>query len=191
MDEVKRSNTPLIIASTVVITAIILLGGLYFFQNFSITQKALSQVTPIVTPKVEAPSTSPSLPADVSPTLDKKQSGIIEGNFIYPSEVLPDTMKACAYNLSTKSEVCSKTIKENGKNGYMLELDPGNYYVYAQLPGDPYKAYYDEFVTCGLKFGCPSHKPIEVVVKAGVNLTSINPHDWYDDEQRSKITPTP
>jgi hypothetical protein len=73
----------------------------------------------------------------------------------------------------------------------MLELDPGSYYVYAQLPGDPYKAYYDEFVTCGLKFGCPSHKPIEVVVKAGVNLTAINPHDWYDDEQRSKITPTP
>jgi len=46
-------------------------------------------------------------------------------------------------------------------------------------PGDDYKAYYSEFVTCGLSVNCPSHKPIPVAVKTGETVNDIDPQDWY------------
>ena len=42
------------------------------------------------------------------------------------------------------------------------------------------KAYYSEFVTCGMNTKvCLSHEPITVSVTTEVIIENINPWDWY------------
>jgi hypothetical protein len=118
--------------------------------------------------------------------------GIIEGSLAYPSEFIPPDMTICAENIASKERICTaQHIK--GKQfqhgaGYRLKVPPGEYHVYAYLP-DPgkygadyprdYRAYYSEFVKCGMQEGCPSHAPVVVRVKSGDHLKKIDPQDWY------------
>ena len=88
-------------------------------------------------------------------------------------------MTICAENLATKQIYSThqhlKAKKYRYKVGYKLEVPPGDYHVYAQLP-DParygagypkdYRAYYSEFVKCGMPVDCQSHAPIVVKVRA-------------------------
>ena len=118
--------------------------------------------------------------------------GVIEGSLSYPSEFIPPDMTICAENLATKKLSCTnkhlKAKKYMYKVGYKLEVPPGDYQVYAYLP-DParygasypkdYRAYYSEFVKCGMSVDCPSHAPITVKVKSGETVSGIDPQDWY------------
>jgi hypothetical protein len=120
------------------------------------------------------------------------QTGVIEGSLSYPSEFIPPDMTICAENLATKKIYCTnkhlKAKKYMYKVGYKLEVPPGDYHVYAYLP-DPakygasyskdYRAYYSEFVKCGMSVDCPSHAPITVKVKSGETVSGIDPMDWY------------
>jgi hypothetical protein len=120
------------------------------------------------------------------------QPGVIEGSLSYPSEFIPPDMTICAENLATKKIYCTnkhlKAKKYKYKVGYKLEAPPGDYHVYAYLP-DParygagyskdYRAYYSEFVKCGMSADCPSHAPIVVKVKGGETVSGIDPMDWY------------
>jgi hypothetical protein len=117
---------------------------------------------------------------------------VIEGSLSYPSEFIPPDMTICAENLATKKLSCTnkhlKAKKYQYKVGYKLEVPPGDYQVYAYLP-DParygasypkdYRAYYSEFVKCGMSVDCPSHAPITVKVKSGETVSGIDPQDWY------------
>jgi hypothetical protein len=120
------------------------------------------------------------------------QTGVIEGLLSYPSEFIPDDMVICAENLATKQIYSThkhvKAKKYQYKVGYKLTVPPGDYHVYAQLP-DPatygaeypkdYRAYYSEFVKCGMSIECKDHTPIVVTVKSGETLSGIDPQDWY------------
>ena len=120
------------------------------------------------------------------------QAGVIEGSLSYPSEFIPPDMTICAENLATKKLSCTlkhlKAKKYMYKVGYKLEVPPGDYQVYAYLP-DParygasypkdYRAYYSEFVKCGMSVDCPSHVAIVVKVKSGETVSGIDPQDWY------------
>jgi len=131
----------------------------------------------------------------VSPNLGlaaASQPGVIEGSLSYPSEFIPPDMTICAENLATKKIYCTnkhlKAKKYQYKVGYKLEAPPGDYHVYAYLP-DParygagyskdYRAYYSEFVKCGMSVDCPSHAPIVVKVKGGETVRGVDPMDWY------------
>jgi len=108
--------------------------------------------------------------------------GKISGYLIYPSNFIPEDLGVCAQRIDNQSLVfCTEQIKDkkyqNGV-GYEMSLDPGNYYVYSFL-GDN-RAYYTEFVLCGLKAECQSHTKIPVTVSAGSSQDNILPHDWYD-----------
>jgi hypothetical protein len=119
-------------------------------------------------------------------------SGVIEGSLSYPSEFIPPDMTICAENLATKKIYSThkhlKGKKYQYKVGYKLTLPPGDYHVFAQLP-DPaqygagfpkdYRAYYSEFVKCGMSVDCKSHAPIVVKVKSGETVSGIDPQDWY------------
>jgi hypothetical protein len=124
---------------------------------------------------------SPSL-AQTSPAVSS--NGTIEGSLGYPSEGIPTNMMVCAETLQAVKVVCTSTQLKDPKYqygvGYNLEVSPGSYYVYAQVPGNNYKAYFSEFVPCGLSVNCPSHEPIEVKVSAGATVTGIDPQDWYN-----------
>ena len=159
----------LIIAGGVVLLGIGALVGRLLNNQTSKNQESGATVTPseIITPVVT--STAPT-------------KGLISGYLIYPSEHIPEEMGVCAQKIDNQSLIiCTPQIKDkkyqNGV-GYEMPLDPGNYYVYSFL--DETKAYYTEFVLCGLKAECKSHTKIPVVVTAGSVQDNILPHDWYD-----------
>ena len=123
-------------------------------------------------------------------TLLAELNGTIEGSLNYPSEFIPP-LEVCADNIKTGEEFCTYEQIEDQKYmygiGYKIEVPEGNYQVFARLyePEDDagdlkdYKAYYSEFVICGLEYDCPSHNPIVVKVDAGETVSEIDPHDWY------------
>jgi hypothetical protein len=120
------------------------------------------------------------------------QPGVIQGSLSYPSDFIPLDMTVCAENLATHQKSCTKNHLKGKqytyKVGYKLTLPPGDYHVYAYLPhpakygaGFPkgYRAYYSEFVKCGMRVNCQDHRPITVKVRSGARLQGIDPMDWY------------
>lgn len=121
-----------------------------------------------------------------------QQTAIITGELSYPSDFDFPQMIVCAEAVTSKSIHCTEKRIQNRRSGkltYKLRVPAGSYYVFATIvngeePVDDvrgYKAYYSEFVKCGLSVDCPSHEPVKVTVRAGQTLTGINPGDWYVD----------
>ncbi len=129
-----------------------------------------------------------------SPTLDK--SGVVEGSLSFPSEYIPTDLTVCAETESGNKVNCStEQIKDtrftNGV-GYSLMLPVGDYYIYSVSDSfNPnYKAYYNEFVECGLSVNCSSHNNILVNVSEDETVTNIDPIDWYNQNPATD-EPTP
>lgn len=122
-------------------------------------------------------------PPTTFPTSTLKQTGTIEGSLSYPSEGIPNDMQVCAENITTYESFCTSEKIADAKytygKGYMLKAPPGNYYIYAKLPNQEYKAYYNAFVACGLLASCKDHTPIAVSVSANTTTSKIDPQDWY------------
>lgn len=113
-------------------------------------------------------------------------TGIIEGSLGYPSENIPSEMMICAENIFTSESFCTnkhiKGPKYIFQRGFKLSVPEGQYFVYAKIPESDYKAYYSDFITCGLKDSCRSHDPIIVEVKKGQTVMGVDPYDWYARE---------
>ena len=140
------------------------------------------QKAPPAMPPTQTPALSPVPTAVPSPS-PVPQTGTIEGSMSFPGEGVPDYIEVCAENQDTKEVFCTTERIQNPKYtygiGYMLDVPPGTYLVYALDPNKNYKAYYSEFVTCGLSVDCSSHTPIPVEVKAGITTSEVDPQDWY------------
>jgi hypothetical protein len=122
-----------------------------------------------------------------------QQTATITGALSYPSDFDFPQMIVCAEAVDSKSIHCTDkriTNRRSRKVTYRLRVPAGSYYVFATIVNgeDPvedargYKAYYSEFVKCGLSVECPSHGPVKVTVRAGQTLTDINPGDWYVED---------
>ncbi len=120
------------------------------------------------------------------------QTATITGELSYPSDFDLPQMIVCAEAIDSRRMHCTGKSAQNRRSGrltYKLRVPAGSYYVFATIVNgeEPvedfrgYKAYYSEFVRCGLKAECPSHAPVKVSVRAGQNITGINPGDWYID----------
>lgn len=123
---------------------------------------------------------------EASPT--QVPTGLIKGKLSYPSEGLPKDLMVCAVLTSGSDSICTQNqIPVGGTGsgmGYELTVPAGTYYVHAYTETNPtLKAYYSEFVTCGLLASCPSHKPIMVDVKAGETAVDVDPGDWYAPQE--------
>lgn len=125
------------------------------------------------------------LEVDNSPTshLDAATIGFIEGSLGFPSEQIPP-MKICAEKIDGGESFCTiKNIEDEKFTygvGYKIDVPEGKYYVYALNPrNSENKAYYSEYVTCGIEEKCESHEPIPVEVVAGETVSEIDPIDWY------------
>jgi len=121
-----------------------------------------------------------------------QRTAVITGKLSYPSDFDFPRMIVCAEAVDSKSIHCTDKRTRNrrsGKPAYRLRVPAGSYYVFATVVNDEepvddvrgYKAYYSEFVRCGLRVECPSHEPVKVTARAGQTLTGINPGDWYAD----------
>lgn len=123
-------------------------------------------------------------------TAPAQQTATITGELSYPSDFDFPRMIVCAEAVAAGSIHCTDKRIQNRRSNkvtYKLRVPAGSYYVFATVVNgdDPvedvrgYKAYYSEFVKCGLKVDCPSHDPVKVSVRAGQTITGINPGDWY------------
>jgi hypothetical protein len=112
---------------------------------------------------------------------------VIEGSIIYPSSAIPADMVLHAENL--EGEVQSfKLMKKAKANEFVNELEfkirlkPNKYYLYLTSDYEEvkgYKAYYTEFVKCGMKKECKSHKPILFNLERWDRINNIKLGDWY------------
>ena len=127
------------------------------------------------------------------PQASAQQTGVITGALSYPSDFDFPRMIVCAEAVDSKRIHCTDkriTNRRNRRVTYKLRVPAGDYYVFATIVNDDdpaedyrgYKAYYSEFVKCGLSVNCPSHEPIKVTVRAGRTLTGIDPGDWYVED---------
>lgn len=126
------------------------------------------------------------------------QSGKITGKLTYPSDYIPPEMILCVESNGGQT-YCSNERTSRLRRGkisfrlnyltatYRVDLPAGNYYLYATFPKgkaptddmEGIKAYYNEFVKCGMSVDCESKKPIAVKVKAGRTAKGITVGDWY------------
>lgn len=162
----------------IIIVGIVLIIGIAAGAYWLGTQRKTTSKIPLT----QTPSPSPAPTAMASPT-PAPQKGTIEGSMSFPGEGIPDYIQVCAENQATKEVLCTNEHIQNQKYtygiGYKLEVPVGTYYVYALDPNANYKAYYNEFVTCGLSVDCSSHTLILVEVKAGQTTSGVDPQDWY------------
>lgn len=131
-----------------------------------------------------------------SPTEPKayaQRTGIITGALSYPSDFDFPRMIVCAEAVDSRRIHCTDkraTNRRSRKVTYKLMVPAGSYYVFATIVNgeDPaedyrgYRAYYSEFVKCGLSVNCPSHDPVKITVRAGQTVTGVDPGDWYVDD---------
>ena len=122
----------------------------------------------------------------------QRTTGTITGALSYPTDAGLPNMIVCAEPVDSKSIHCTDKRVVNRRSGrvtYKLTVPAGTYYVFATVVNGEdsgegfrgYKAYYSEFVKCGLSVDCPSHAPIKVTLRAGQTLANIDPGDWYVD----------
>jgi hypothetical protein len=123
------------------------------------------------------------------------QSGKITGKLTYPSDFIPGDMVMCVKFINVYSEpiYCSNDRASRLRKGkisfklnyraasYQISLPGGSYHLYAttgEMPG--VKAYYDEFVKCGMNVDCKSKTPIAVKVRLGQTTRGITVGDFWD-----------
>lgn len=120
-------------------------------------------------------------------------TGTLTGVLSYPSDYDFPRMIVCAEAVNSKRIHCTdKRVPQRRRHrvGYKLTVPAGSYYVFATIVNgeEPvesmrgYKAYYSEFVKCGLTVKCTSHEPVIVTLRAGQTLAGIDPGDWYVDD---------
>ncbi|MFZ5392081.1 MAG: hypothetical protein ACOZAR_02695 [Patescibacteria group bacterium] len=123
-----------------------------------------------------------------SNNLDTKTTttGIIEGSLSYPGEKIPSDLEVCAENIFYSDQVyCADGLINDSKytnsTGYTIEAPVGSYYVYSYEPTKPdQKAFYTDFVDCGLKAECTSHDKLIIDVYPDETTDQVDPIDWYN-----------
>ncbi len=118
------------------------------------------------------------------------QWGTITGSLGYPSEGIPP-MGVCAETIDQKELYCTYAMLTGSAytygQGYELKAPSGTYRVFAHLVTetnakvgytDEYKAYYSQYVFCGMGIECVDHSPITITVKAREHTSVVDPVDW-------------
>lgn len=160
--------------------------GAYIWQNEQEKAALRTEIESLSVQPIVIPSTIEHAPSETASSAAIEllaASGTISGSVSFPSEVIP-SMEICAENITSNEKLCTTEILKDSSYtngmGYKLEVPVGSYHVYSKLPNDAYKAYYNEFVTCGLQASCTSHEPIIVEVGLDQQITGIDPQDWYN-----------
>lgn len=115
----------------------------------------------------------------------EKQLGTLKIELSYPSDYVP-AMIVCADPIEWwKLKRCMTTEADTRK--IKLSVPKGQYYVFASTLDAwgrlwiSYRAYYSEFIKCGLNTNCKDHSPIQISVESGQTIGEISPSDWYLD----------
>ena len=165
--------------ATLEIILLVIIIGLLGFIAWNFVQQS-NKGNDDTTTTSSAKTTSPS------PSPKAIEYGLIKGKASYPSDHLPEDETVCAENITDKTAkpVCVN-VGETQTINYELKVPVGDYYVYSETNGfmnDHQKAYYNEFVKCGLDYSCPESghtQYIKVSVAKDAVVTGVDPGDWY------------
>lgn len=124
-------------------------------------------------------------PPDEAPAM----YGRIEGTTNYPSEYIPVQI-VCAEPVSGGQETCVEAPAGDNEllsPPWSIEVPAGDYYVSSHLkdPSDmgsdlgDYRAYYTQYVICGMDITCKDHSKVAVSVTSDRTTADITPYDWY------------
>lgn len=160
-----------------ILTALILIGGGVAAFSAACSGGRGAGVTSTAVIATLTPVRSPAPPSvAVSPVPDGEITGILS----YPASGLPEDLDVCAHDVDGELERCTQDRAWDDaalQYSYRLKLPPGNYLVYARTRG--LRAYYSEYVRCGLRPDCPSHQPVVVAIESGSTTRAVDPGDWY------------
>lgn len=117
-------------------------------------------------------------------------NGTIAGELTHPASIVPAETKVFAEDTETgKTYEATITFAdvEKGitKTTYNITVPAGKYYVYGSLAGfndqngSPWKAYYNQFVVCGMAASCKDTTKVIVTVDASKTVGNITVGDWY------------
>lgn len=108
--------------------------------------------------------------------------GALSGPLVQATDEIDPTLTVCAERIGSRETRCTTHhIRSRSGSRYWLALPPGEYHVYAMTPDcTGWRAYYTEFVRCGLHVKCSSHARIPVSVSPGSIRNDVSPADWYD-----------
>jgi hypothetical protein len=109
------------------------------------------------------------------PPLPTPHTGIITGRLCYPGSSTPSLS---VYFLNTATDEIYDINVAEYQNEYMIELDPGIYFVYGWAPQYMVGGLYSQKVLCGEKPECTDHAPVSVILEAGAIIEEIDLCDW-------------
>jgi hypothetical protein len=102
------------------------------------------------------------------------------------------SQRVCAVNLKDDQEYCQETMPSS--TTYGINAPVGEYWVYSTRAdsgtNEYQRAYFSEYVRCGLSAECKDHTPITVKVASG-EVVVADPQDWYSAGQIDSIAITP
>jgi hypothetical protein len=118
-------------------------------------------------------------------------NGSVTGNIVYPSSGIPTKIKVFAEDTKTGKTYeatvtfATTTAEMSSSAAYSISVPAGSYYVYGTLAGfndqngTPWKAYYNQFVVCGLAASCTDTTKVVVNVESAGTVENITIGDWY------------
>lgn len=165
----QSGSAQLIIIIVLILSLFGLLGFIYW-QNFM-------QPKPTITQDTE--------------TVKTITTGTIEGSLAYPSESIPNSTIIYAVNIESGKEYSVKysDISTVSMGKYKIEVPAGDYYVYSVVPefndmnNVQHKAYYNQFILCGMSVECTDTSKIAIKVNSGDTVSNITVGDWWNIEK--------
>jgi len=130
-----------------------------------------------------------------SAILSHAQTGKISGKLTYPSDGIPPDTVLCVIDAASNGSaaICSNAgrkalltanvaFKLNFRSAtYEVSLPAGSYFIFSmtrEMSG--HRAYYNEFVKCGMSVECKSTKRIAVRVKPRITTRGITVGDYWN-----------
>jgi hypothetical protein len=111
-----------------------------------------------------------------------KTTGTIEGHLVHPSSHVPLDLIIMAENIDSGQEYWSGGVIQDSKYasgfGFLVEVPPGNYHLYARDPDNSHKAYYDVYVQSN--YAVNSSEKIVVSIAAGEHVSDAVIGNWWN-----------
>jgi hypothetical protein len=106
--------------------------------------------------------------------------GTLSGNLSYPSEGVP-ALRVVAFD-AISGDPAASIETAAGQSSYSLPLPPGVYNIVAYTLDGKLAGGYTIAVLCGLSASCTDHSLVPVPVAGGLEVSDIDPADWYAPE---------
>ena len=172
-----KKHTKKIIFVTILLC--FLVAAFFICKHFFFNETEKENVNTTINAKTESKNANSDNKKTITDTIVNNNSGLIKGHIGYPSDGLPGDLVVNAINIKTGKWFSTNTFNYKTLT-YTLKVDTGKYYIYAIGEDDGFKSYYTEFIKCGQKEQCLSHKIIIFNVNGNQTLKDIDILDWYD-----------